>query len=105
MNDQEVGIKDERPMSYSQRLIQVFLDKAEDKDTFNIDEIRENIEEFSKLEYEKRKKKTDLMPFGKYKFKKVSDIAKFDIRYLKWLSKQDMLENYKDLKEEINKNL
>jgi hypothetical protein len=99
----ETETKDVRPLSYSQRLINSFLDK--DKDTFNMKDIKEQIEEFSKLEYENRKKATDEMPFGKYKFKKVADVAKFDKQYLLWLRKQEMLENYEDLKEEINKHL
>ena len=70
-----------------------------------MNEIKEAINDFSKQEYEKRKKATDEMPFGKYKFKKVADVAKFDKQYLKWLVRQDMMTNYEELKEEINKNL
>jgi hypothetical protein len=103
MTDQEVKTKDQRPLSYSKRLIIEF--DGQDKDTFNMDEIKELIEDFSKKEYEKRKGKTDEMPFGKYKYKKVADVAKFDKQYLKWLVRQEMINKYEELKEEINKHL
>jgi len=96
---------DVRPLSYSQRLINAFLEKAETKDSFNMDDITKTINDFSKQEYEKRKEKTDEMPFGKYKYKKVSEVAKFDKQYLKWLVRQDMMTKYEELKEEITKHL
>jgi hypothetical protein len=106
MTNQEHKTDDVKPMSYSQRLIQAFLDKAENNDdSFSMDDIKEQIEAFSKQEYDKKKEKTDEMPFGKYKFKKVSEVAKFDIQYLKWLVRQDMLDKYEELREEINKHI
>lgn len=89
-----------KPLTYNQRLINEFKDN-----TYTKEQIEEIINSFSKQEYENKKKKIDEMPFGKYKFKKVSDIAKFDKNYLKWLSKQDMLSNYEDLKNEIKKHI
>ena len=107
MSKQERKTEEVKPMSYSQRLIQAFLDKAETKNdnSFSMDDIKNQIEAFSKQEYEKRKEKTDEMPFGKYKFKKVSEVAKFDKQYLKWLVRQDMMKNYEELKVEIEANI
>ena len=103
MTDQEDKTEEVKPMSYSQRLINSF--KEDDKDTYNLTQIEWMINQFSKLEYEKRKEKTDEMPFGKYKFKKVADVAKFDKQYLKWLVRQDMMKNYEELKVEIEANI
>lgn len=103
MTDQDDKTEEVKPLSYSQRLINSF--KEDDQDTYNLTEIERMINQFSKLEYEKRKGKTDEMPFGKYKYKKVADVAKFDKQYLKWLSRQDMLSNYEELKCEINKHI
>jgi hypothetical protein len=93
----------EKPLSYSKRLIQHFEETKED--SFSVEDVSNIIKDFSMLEYEKRKQNTDEMPFGKYKFKKVVDVAKFDKQYLNWLIKQDMLSKYEDLKVEINKHL
>ena len=91
-------------VSYSQRLINVFkANSLQDEDQFNIARIEHIINEFSNKEREDRRKKTDEMPFGKYKFKKVAEVARFDKQYLKWLRKQDMLSNYQDLKDEIDR--
>jgi hypothetical protein len=103
MSYQKPMTNNEKPLSYSKRLIQHFEEAKED--LFSIEKINEMINDFSKLEYEKRKQNTDEMPFGKYKGKKVSDVAKFDSQYLTWLRKQDMMENYGDLKNEINKHM
>jgi hypothetical protein len=91
----------DKPLSYTQRLIKSF--ERIDKDNFNMDDIKKQIEAFSNEEYENKKKNIGEMPFGKYKFKKVEDIAKFDKPYLKWLMKQDMMSKYIDLKNEIIK--
>lgn len=101
MTNEEVKTDDQRPLSYSQRLINHF--KEDGKASYDIEDLEEMINEFSLKEYEKRKEKTDEMPFGKYKYKKVEEVAKFDNQYLKWLVRQDMMTNYEDLKIEINK--
>ena len=93
------GRDDVKPLSYSQRLVQAFLDKAEN--SFSMVEIKEQIEEFSKHEYEKRREKTDEMPFGKYRFRKIKDVGAFDKQYLKWVVKQECLSGYPDVKENI----
>lgn len=92
---------EQKPMTYNQKLIEHF--KKDGAKSYDIDEIEKLINYFSKVEFEKKKEKTDEMPFGKYKFKKVKDIAEFDKQYLIWLSKQDMLNKYVELKAEINK--
>lgn len=101
MEDGKPKTNNERPLSYSQRLINSF--KEDNKENYNIEDIEKLINDFSKLEYEKKKEKTDEMPFGKYKYKKVEDVAKFDKQYLKWLVKQSMMDNWEELKEEIKK--
>jgi hypothetical protein len=107
MSDLKDQTQEQKPLSYSQRLINEFKEKQEKHkhQTYNLSQIESIINQFSKLEYEKRKKKTDEMPFGKYKHKKVSDVAKFDKQYLKWLSRQDMMNKYTELKDEINKHI
>ena len=112
MSDQESKTKDDKPISYSRRMIEYIesnpLKIKEEKGKGirpNITQISTMINNFSMDEYEKRKEKTDEMPFGKYKFKKVVDVALFDKQYLKWLVKQDMMTNYEDLKNEILMNI
>jgi len=84
-------------------MIDYFADK--EQNVFTIIEIEQLVNAFSKLEYAKRRGKTDEMPFAKYKFKKVTDVAKFDKQYLQWLLKQDMMDKYEELKDEINKHI
>ena len=108
MYNQEHKTEDEKPLSYSQKLINYIqtnpleLDDGED---VNLTQIGFMINNFSKLLHDKRKADIDKMPFGKYKFKLVKDVAQFDKQYLKWLIKQDMMKNYEELKIEINKYL
>lgn len=101
MNDQQPTTNDERPLSYSKRLFNYIKDA--NLETYSINEIEIFINDFSKMEYNKKKEKTDEMPFGKYKFRKVKDVASFDKQYLRWLVKQSMMDNWEELKEEINK--
>ena len=102
MNNQEHKTVEVRPLSFAQRLIQAFLDKAEVKgDSFNMADIKEQIEAFSKQEYEKKKEKTDEMPFGKYRFRKITDVGGFDKQYLTWIVKQECLSGYPGVKESI----
>jgi uncharacterized protein (DUF3820 family) len=106
MSNQEHKTDEVKPMSYSQRLIQAFLDKAEMNDgSFSMDEIKEQIEAFSRQEYEKKKEKTDEMPFGKYRFRKITDVGGFDKQYLTWIVKQECLSGYPGVKESIQKYL
>ena len=103
MSDQKPTTDDEKPLSYSKRLTNIFKDEG--KKSYTMEQIENMINEFSKLEYERKKKNTDEMPFGKYKFKKVKEVASFDKQYLKWLLKQSMMDNYEELRDEINKHI
>jgi len=85
-------------LSFTQKLLNEFKNK-----TYTKEEIVDIVMNFSKQEYENKKKNIDEMPFGKYKFKKVSEVAVFDNNYLKWLYKQEMMTKYEDLKNEIKK--
>lgn len=44
-----------------------------------------------------------VMPFGKYKGREVKDIYNFDSKYLIWLRKQQFMEKFKDITDEIDK--
>jgi hypothetical protein len=103
MSDQTQMTEDQKPLSFSKRLINHI--SSDGKKSYKVSEIESLINAFSSMEYEKKKEKSDEIPFGKYKFKKVTDVAKFDPQYLKWLVKQDMLDNWTELKNEIIKNL
>jgi uncharacterized protein (DUF3820 family) len=61
----------------------------------------QSIREFSQKEYEARMANGDKMPFGKYKGKTVKSVFEFDKGYLEWLVKQDILQNYEQLKANI----
>jgi len=99
MANQEAKTNDQQPKSYTDRLIEQFkTDKSYTKD-----EVEQLIREFSRLEYERKKANYTVMAFGKYKYKKVADIAKFDAPYLTWCMKQDFMNNYDELKAEIRK--
>jgi len=110
---------DTPPLRYHERLLNEFKDRVNAKlatpddslvqsgldvpVTFSYDDIKDIVTAFVQREIDEKKKDTDKMPFGKYRFKKVSDVWKFDKQYLLWLSKQSMMENYADLKAEIAK--
>ena len=91
------------PKSYGQRLGDHFA--ATGSNDFSLDEVKELIKSFGKLEFDRRKVDADVMPFGKFKGKKVELVAQFDLQYLQWLVKQPMLDNYTALKTEIQKHL
>jgi uncharacterized protein (DUF3820 family) len=88
--------QEEKPKSYTEQLLELFT-----KQSYKTDEIKTIIIEFSKAQYEKKRSMTDKIPFGKYKYKSVEDIQRFDPQYLKWLARQDVLSNFKELKENI----
>lgn len=101
MTDQKDTTPEAKPLSYSQRLINHFKAECEENGEFTINDIETLIKDFSKIEYEKRKEKTDEMPFGKYRYKKIKDVGAFDIQYLKWVVKQECLSGYPEVKESI----
>ena len=95
---------DEPKLTYTQKLVASFED-TDDTKSYSFENIKAHIENFSAEHRAKAMKKTDQMPFGKYKHKKVKAVAAFDMQYFNWLLKQDMMENYPDLKLEIEKYL
>jgi hypothetical protein len=88
--------EEEKPKSYTEQLLELFT-----KQSYKTDEIKTIISTFSKAQYEKKRSMTDKIPFGKYKYKSVQDIQRFDPQYLKWLARQDVLSNFHELKENI----
>lgn len=90
-NTQEV-----KALTYTDRLISEFENSGNKK--FTLEQIEGIIRNFSQAEYEKKKHTSDVIPFGKYKYKTVKDVVSFDKRYCEWLVKQDMLSNYEELK-------
>jgi len=94
---------EEKPLSYTDRLIQKF--QTEEQTNFEVDDVIKLIKEFKLEEDAKRKAKTDVVPVGKYKYKKVADVAKFDKQYLKWIMKQDWIQKYPEFVQETKKYL
>jgi len=106
MTDEQPSMSNEQPTSYSKRLIEYIQSNPlniKNTDKYSVAKVAEMINDFSTQEYEKKKQKVNEMPFGKYKFRKVSEVANFDKQYLQWLIKQEMMNNWSDLKNEILK--
>lgn len=91
------------PPTYSQRLFSHI--EAAKQETYTLSDIQALIKEFGMAEYEKRKATADIISFGKYKDRKVSDVASFDLQYLAWMAKQPFMDNKKMLMEHIQKAL
>ena len=51
---------------------------------------------------EKKKKESNVMPFGKYKYRTIKDVLEFDRKYLTWLVKQTSLDGYPEIKHNIS---
>lgn len=102
MSDREGKDSDRQP-TYTERLIEVFDEHAQD--TFSRDQVKQVIEEFARVESEKRRASCKVLPFGKYRYKKVRDIAKIDRQYLQWLMKQSFMESYPDLMTELKRHV
>lgn len=78
-------------MSYKQGLIQDLTEQG-----LMSEELQKAIQEFKpKNDF----KPQDKLTFGKYKGKKITEIAEFDRKYLEWTSKQSWC--FDDLKEQI----
>ena len=93
----------EAPLSYTDRLISEFASLK--KANFKIDEVVEIINNFSKSEKLKKQEKTDVVPVGKYKYKKVVDVARFDKQYLQWILKQEWISNYPNFIAEVKRHI
>ena len=81
----------QEPTSYTNRLLEYLGNKG---DTFTIDELREYLDEFKEIEQKKKQERADIMPTGKYKYKKVKDVANFDMQYIQWMLKQSWIDKY-----------
>lgn len=90
--------EEQQPRSYIDQLLDCFTEQS-----YESDDIRSIIRNFSKEQYEKRHAMSDKIPFGKYKYKSIEDICRFDQQYLKWLYRQDILNSFPDLKANISK--
>lgn len=71
--------------------IREYINTRKENPEFNVNDVLVYLDlkqEEYRLKYEERNnKRKDLIPFGKYKDKNISDIAKIDSRYLKWMLK------------------
>ena len=92
--------ENQQPLSYTDRLLEYLESK---QDNFTIDEIREYLNGFRELEQQKKAERADIVPVGKYKFKKVKDVANFDKQYLQWMLKQSWIDKYPGFVTESNK--
>ena len=50
------------------------------------DELKESMDEFDRVRREINK--NIYIPYGKYKGKRIEEVAKFDLKYLKWFATQ-----------------
>jgi len=57
--------------------------------------------DFRMNQHERRKKESQVMPFGKYKYRSIKDVFEFDKKYLSWLVKQTSLDGYPEIKHNI----
>lgn len=91
-------------LSYTDQLIL----KLEAMNFDNIDSIKQCVNDFrgeqaEKFKKEKEDRPADIIPFGKYKGKKVDEVAKFDKKYLQWVYKQEWFNKFDDLKPLVQK--
>jgi len=93
----------EQKTTYTDRLIKKF--QTEEQTSFETDEVIKLINEFKLEEDKKRKAKPHVVPVGKYKYKKVADVAAFDKQYLTWIMKQDWVQKYPEFVQETKKYL
>ena len=89
--------------TYTERLIDRFIETQKTK--FTLDEVKNILKTVSDEAYEEKKANSDIIPFGKYKARKLVDVYNFDKKYLEWLLKQDFINNFEELKNNIKKML
>lgn len=92
-----------KPLTYTQKLCLEFTDSMQV--TFTAEEISQIIISFQKTESDKKKHVSDILTFGKYRFKSVKDVILFDRKYCEWLLKQELLSNYPELKQLLTESL
>lgn len=102
-NNNNIYIQDNmsevKPITFIDKLLDEF-DKL-DIETYSKDDVMDIIIKFSNREKELKKKNVCEMPFGKYRFRKIEDVGKFDKQYLVWIIKQECLNAYPEIKENI----
>jgi uncharacterized protein (DUF3820 family) len=91
--------KKEFKPTYTQRL----CEKFEEGKKYSHNSIVEIIKEFAKLEYDEKKKNSDKIPFGKYNGRYITEVFGFDKNYIMWLSRQDLISKFPELKDNIDK--
>jgi len=88
--------------TYKERLHQFFIEAGE---KFTLEEVLENLDLFAEKEKERKRKQFDKMPVGKYKYKLIKDVCKFDKKYIEWSVKQSFMEAYPECLDEMKKYL
>lgn len=96
MSNVQDTTNEEQPLTYTQRLIKTFTDSL--LPNFSAEDVERMILDFTNVEMEKKKHNSDMITFGKYRYKTVKEVVLFDPRYCSWLVKQEMLSNYPELK-------
>lgn len=88
---------------------QTYLDKLysilcqSEQEEFTLKELQHIFKKFELEEYKKKVNNNKTMSFGKYKGKTLESIAKFDMGYLRWLSKQQpIMERFTGLNDGLN---
>jgi uncharacterized protein (DUF3820 family) len=90
-----------KPLTYTDRLVAYIEDNCSQGTSVN--EVCVSIRRFQTNEFEKKRANGNVMPFGKYKGRKVQQVVAFDKQYCKWLLSQDMMDNFVELKTSIKK--
>lgn len=84
-------------VSYKDKLVAKF--KTAGQPSFKLADVINIINAFSEEEYQKRRADTGKFPFGKYKYKGVPEVVKFDRDYCTWVVQQEVMDKYPELKE------
>ena len=94
MSDQKTEIK----LSYGTRLFDHIV--ATGKSDFNLADIKTLIKEYGQQEFKKRQIlfPKGVLPLGKYKGRKISEVETFDPKYLEWMKNNEKINaKYPDL--------
>ena len=82
--------------TYTDKLIKYICENLEDDEDISMDEIVQHIKTFSNKMSKKMKNNAESVEtiyFGKYKGKKIKEIATFDKSYLLWLKRQSFVKD------------
>ena len=98
MADQEEQPK----QTYAERLVAYIQEHKDEELTEDLlFRVTALITDFAKANADKNRADHSKMPFGKFKGKSLKSIAAFDKPYLRWLSKQEMMDNFPELSQNI----